>query len=302
MLVLALVSASILILGLTATPLLASAIKAFLAGISGWPGPLILHAPPAAHPEEVYSYWTEDSWLRAGPAIAAGGCAIAGWMLMFFWPTDQKLGTRLFVHGLALTLVLFGFVTAGFDERTAGMLQPALWMVLCITAGAWSVMRFERRSFALLKNLYEVETPSKRLVIWSARILPGLLLIALLSALNGYMPGVYASAIGIAATFLETISHQPKRSFERLGNPRMQDAVVTLPILALGLLAVSIYVFGAPAHSAFRPRAVVISSEPAVSIEPLSIVRSRYSWHPPKAEPEEPEEKKIDIRWSKPKS
>ncbi|HUF18306.1 MAG TPA: hypothetical protein VMS12_09720 [Thermoanaerobaculia bacterium] len=300
--VLSLVSASIFVLALVITPLAASALEAGLAAASGWPGPLILHSPPASHAEEIYSYWREDSWLRAGPAVTAAGCAVLGLLLMYFWPTDQKMATRLFVHGLATMLVLFGFVAPGLDDRTATVIPPTLWMILCVSAGAWLLMRFERRTLALLKNLYEVDTPGKRLTIWSARFLPAFALIAILCAFNQYLPGVYASLIGIAATFLETISHQPTRSFERLGNPRMQEAAVTLPILAIGLLAVSIYVFGAAAHPAFQPRALVISAQPSVSIEPLALVRSRYTWHPPKVEPEAPEEPKIDIRWSKPKS
>lgn len=300
--VLSLVSTSIFILAVVITPLIAGALESLLAGISGWPGPLILHAPPASLPQEIYAYWSEESWLIWGPAIVASSCAVIGVMMIFLWPTDQKLATRLFAHGLATKLVLFGFVARGLDAKTAVFMQPALWMILCVAMGAFLVMRFERRSLALLKNLYEVDTPAKRIALWAARMVPGLVLIAIFCAFNRYLPGIYASALGLGATFLEAVSHQPKRSFERLGNPRMQEAAVTLPIFALGLLAVSVYIFGSPAHSAFRPRALVISSEPSVSIEPLSLARTRYSWHPPKPEPETPEEKKIDIRWSKPKT
>lgn len=297
--VLSLVSTSIFIIAVVVTPLIAGALEALLAGISGWPGPLIFHAPPASFPQEIYAYWSENSWLRWGPAIVAGSCAVLGMLLIFLWPTDQKLATRLFAHGLGTMLVLFGFVARGLDANTGVFMQPALWMILCVSMGALLVMRFERRSLALLKNLYEVYTPAKRITLWSARVLPGLVLIAIFCAFNRYLPGIYASALGLCATFLEAVSHQPKRSFERLGNPRMQEASVTLPILALGLLAVSVYVFGSPAHSSFQSRALVITAEPSVSIERLSLVRTRYSWHPPKPEAEVPEEQKIDIRWSR---
>ncbi|MCM2314153.1 MAG: hypothetical protein NDJ92_03255 [Thermoanaerobaculia bacterium] len=214
--------------------------------------PFLLYFPFASDPFlGLYPLRVDQSVRAAGIAIAIP--AIVALVLLFFFPTTQKLAGRLSLHTFVCSLITFGTLAPMVDRKlfddfrlyTRLDLNPALGIVVAgVVVMAVLLVLVERRAVRVLGNVADVGSPGKRLYLWLLRIPLPFAVLAALCKLNGWTDGAIASLVVIAATFFEAISHVPRYQFERLGNVRMREAAATWPIVTAVLLCGSVWLFG----------------------------------------------------------
>lgn len=259
----------------------------------GWPAPLpILAAPPLA---PLYT------WLM--PTVIAGSLSIA-FLLVWFWPTEQRFDTRLFIHALAFDLVIWGalapaFVFRSFERLTLYSGIPAVaWSLVALAAGAWTVVLIQRKLTDLLMNVFPMWTPGQRLMRWMIMIPLPFGLFAAACWINDYRPGVWASAAALAASLLETLSRRPKERHEEIRNPEMREAAFTLPLVAAGVVALTLFAFGLPHRGTQR---AVVLDDGSVKRVRLSALRPLLRFDALRSDirKDQIEPPELDIRWSK---
>ena len=237
------------------------------------------------------------AWAILGAMVACGALAALSVRL---WPTEQTLASRLFVYLLAMVLVTAGCIapaltTGTFEEAaTATSVVTPAWMVLVIGIASFLLFRLQRTLSGLMSNFFSMVTPWSRLVLWSVMIAPGFLLTAGLCLLSGYRPGAYAFVAAAALTAFECLSHVPPERFETLNEPHLREPAATLPLIAAGLIGVSLYFFGSPLIG--KPSSVMLfgkASPEFVDLEKTSLNK--------KPETQEEKKSRIEIRWSKDK-
>ena len=227
-------------------------------------------------------------------------CAALAALSIKLWPTEQTLASRLFVYLLSMVLVTAGCIapalTAGtFEEAAAATSVVTLaWMILTLAIASFLLFRLQRNLSGLMSNFFSMMTPWARLVLWSVMIAPGFLLVTGLCLLSGYKAGAYAFLAAAALTAFECLSHIPPERFETLSEPHLREPAATLPLIAAGLIGVSLYFFGSPLIG--KPASVMLFGKARpefVDLEKTSLNR--------KPETEEEKKAKIQIRWSKDK-
>jgi len=258
--------------------------------------PLVVYMPFASDPfAGLYPLRVDQSIRAAGTAIAIP--LVVALVLVFFFPTTQKISGRLNLHTFVMCLVAFGtlapVVDAGLfrDFRLYTRLErePALGIV----AGAAVVLALllglvERRAVRILGNVYDTSTPGKRLYIWLLRVPLPFALLATLAQMSGWTAGAIASLVVIAATFFETISHLPSVAHEAFSDVRMREAAATWPVVAVVLIGASVWAFGSdPLHVPKRAVRIANDTPSFVQLDDLQ-GSQKESFEP-----------KIDLKWSK---
>jgi hypothetical protein len=258
--------------------------------------PLVVYMPFAADPfAGLYPLRVDQSIRAAGPAIAIP--LVLALLLLFFFPTTQKISGRLNLHTFVSCLVAFGTLAPVLDPglfrdfRLVTRLErePALGIVVGAAVALAVVLGLiERRAVRVLGNVYDTGSPGKRLYLWFLRIPLPFALLAALAQTNGWTAGAIASLVVIAVTFFETISHLPKVQHEAFSDVRMREAAATWPIVAAVLIAASVWAFGSDLLHVPR-RAVRIEGN-TPSFVPLDKLQGSQR---------ETFEPKIELKWHK---
>ncbi|MBI2215482.1 MAG: hypothetical protein HYU52_17670 [Acidobacteria bacterium] len=258
--------------------------------------PLALYFPFAADPfSGLYPLRSDQSIRAAAPAIAIP-LALA-LVLLFFYPTTQKLAGRLNLHTFVTCLVVFGTLAPVLDPalfrdfRFAARLErePALAMAAAAAVLlAFVLGLIERRTFRILGNVYDTSSPGKRLYLWLLRVPPPFLALAASAQLSGWTAGAIASLVVVVATFFETISHLPKVHHESFSDVRMREAAATWPFIAALLIGASVWAFGSEPLR-LTQRAVRVEGT-SLSFVPLDALQ---------ASQKETIEPKIEMNWHK---
>jgi hypothetical protein len=228
----------------------------------------------------------------------AGAVALLGAILvMFFWPSEPTLASQLLSNALGSALVVFGAMTLSIESILARWYflsdpKDALGEILVLAASTAVAVAGERKTVALLSNLVAMDAPSRRVRLWLMRL--GIPLAVLGAA--GFVLGSLSPAIAAAAflfvTFFENLARRPNALFLQLRDVQMKEAAAALPLLALILLAASVWAFGA---SPFRPyRALVWKGGSAISFVPLADAAKVSGLSRPI-----PRESVIRMEWSK---
>jgi hypothetical protein len=308
--VFSLVSASGMVIAAALTSLILSLLDLVLAYASGWPGPAAIYAPLIDLPHGLlFSTPPLDVLYRHAPLAVPAGAGLLTLAILFFWPTDQKFATRLFAHNLALVLATLGVAAPVLHLPSIARVAdttgfPAIfWAIVFCAVAAGLVVLSERRALVLLGNFYVLQSPSERFSFWMLRVPIGLSLIAILCIANNYFAGVYAAMGALVISLIDSLSRTPKARFERLGNPMMREAAITMPMIAIVLCGVMVFLFGMDT-AGIRSRAAVVSLETGLTLEPLRLVQPAGPIDSPYATPApspsaSPEEKKLDMRWSR---
>jgi len=258
--------------------------------------PLVFYMPFASDPfEGLYPLRVDQSIRAAGTAIAIP--LIVALVLVFFFPTTQKISGRLNLHTFAMCLVAFGTLAPVVDPGLfrdfrlfSGLeREPSLGIVAGAAVVLAVVLVFvERRAVRILGNVYDTSTPGKRLYIWLLRIPLPFALLATLAQMSGWSAGAIAALVVIAATFFETISHLPSVAHEAFSDVRMREAAATWPVVAAILIGASLWAFGSDLLQ--LPKRAVRIEENKPSFVRLDKLQGSQK---------ESFEPKIDLKWSK---
>jgi hypothetical protein len=281
----------------------------FLAWIAGWPGPAALYAPAGGLVQgALFSSPPLGTSYQLAPLLVPAACAMIALSLIYFWPTAQRLSSRLFIHHLALMLGTMGVAAPLLEPSTLEQVReltnaaPHYASAFFCLAAAGIVVVAERRSLQLLANVFPDPATAERLNLWMLRMPIGLVMVALLAIANHHFAAVWALAGAALISIFLSLLRWPRPHYEKAAMPQMKGAAILLPIVAAVLAAASAYLFGMPA-AGVRPHALVLSVS-GVAIEPLRLVAPsgpfRVSGAAAEPSPSPtPEEKQIDIRWSR---
>jgi|GEM_PF-3122858 len=294
------------LLNLQLSTLLRSVCEQLTAHATADTGKWILYAPFAGPTAHFFHPGVHPGLYAFNDLITVAAATLLGLGVFLFWPTEQSLASRLYVHSLALCLAAFtGFATA-FDLDAADRIDavigvghaPALAILVVIALLTAMVVLFvEKKSIVLLSNMFPVATPGARLKLWLQRIALPFGLIAGLTLLNHDLRGALAAGSVLVLTLLQDLGHKPLERFEKLTDVPMREAAAITPFLVGILIAGSIFLFGFP-PAGFPHRVLVVNKEMHTHLVPLDAVALEPLMGT-SPEKEKPEEKKIDIRWSK---
>lgn len=284
----------IVILAAQFTTVALTLVDVAFAWLNGWRGDWFLYSPLGDSPFQgiVSSPPVEDPY-RLLPVVAVVVAMVAPLILVYFWPTEQKFASLLWVHLAALTGLTFGCMAMAFDlssfaelEKRTGI-KPILWAVGTLLIALGAAIAIERRNVEMTSSLFTLDSSLKRIGWWSLRVLPGFAVLALICGLNGYTAGVWASLSVVAATLFENLVRVPRQRFYALKNPRLVGAAAILPIVTAAVVAGSIYVFGMPALTGerqvvryVRPRKVSIVSLEQARKRAAPVIEIRWATPP----------------------
>jgi hypothetical protein len=260
--------------------------------------PLVIYLPFASDPfAGLYPLRVDQSIPSAGVAIAVP--LVLALVLLFFFPTTQKISGRLNLHTFVSCLVAFGTLAPVLDPRlfrdfrlfTNLEREPALGIVVGAAVALALVLGLvERRAVRILGNVYDTSSPGKRLQTWLLRIPLPFASIATLAEMSGWTAGALASLVVIAVTFFETISHLPRVGHESFSDVRMREAAATWPVVAAILVSASVWAFGSELLHVPK-RAIRIEDD-----KPSFVALDRLQ-----GSQKETFEPKIDLKWNKEK-
>ncbi|HEY0591776.1 MAG TPA: hypothetical protein VGF40_08415 [Thermoanaerobaculia bacterium] len=234
----------------------------------------------------------------SGFAWVAGAAALAiAILIIFFWPSEPSLASQLVGNALGTALVVFGALTLPLESilaqveylddprkvaEEAGVLLAAL--IFAVLA--------ERKTIALLSNLVAMDAPSRRVRIWLMRVGIPLALLGAAAWILGSMTPAIAAAAFLVVTFFENLARRPNAQFVQLRDVQMKEAAATLPLVAVLLVAASVWAFG---FAPLRPsRALVWRGGRQVSFETLDVAWAKSGLARPI-----PRQSVIRIEWSK---
>ena len=177
--------------------------------------------------------------------------------------------------------------------------SPLLSSIFFAALGAGTLLIIERQSSEVLTNVFKLASLSRRVVLWSQRLLPPAVILVLLCALNGYSEGIAGWLIALSITLLQDIGHKPEYRFEHLEKIHLREAKFTMPMIAIAALTGSVLLFGFGRGELLRARGVVVD-DGHMDVLPLRIIASRYAAasDPPVVNPK-PSPTPLDIHWTR---
>lgn len=231
--------------------------------------------------------------------IAGAAALLVAILTIFFWPSEPTLASQLFANALGTALVVFVALTVPLESILAQLdylrdpKEVAGETAVLVAAMVFSIVS-ERRMISLLSNLVPMDAPARRVRLWLMRIgIPVAVLGATAFVLGSIAPAIAAVAF-LVLTFFENIARRPNARFAQLRDVQMKEAAATLPILAILLVAGSVWLFG---FAPLRPaRAVVWKGGRTVSFATLEDAWSKSGLGRPI-----PRASVIRIEWSKTK-
>lgn len=293
------------LLNLQLAALLRNASEQITAHATADTGRWVLYAPVAERTARFFHPGDHPGLYGFHDLLAVAAATVLGLGVLFFWPTEQSLASRLYVHSLALCLTAFTGFTLAFNPASTDLLErgsvidhgPSMAIRVVAGLAATLVILFlERMSIALLSNLFPVTTPLQRIKLWLQRIALPFGLVAALALFNNDLPDALAAGAVLLVTLIENLGHVPLERFEKLSNEHLRETAAIAPLLVGMLMAASMFLFGFP--RAGLPHRVVTFDK---AMRPALVRLDRIGLQalempaPPKAAREP---KKIDIRWS----
>jgi hypothetical protein len=275
----ALVSFCYLILGATiANALLSVAEVALLSKATDVKARWIIHATPWMSLKP-YVRTTMRLHVMPIPMLIASAVFLAfALIVIWLWPVRSSIGSRLLAIAMAQCLAAFGGAMVPELADPITYAAPAVAALICML-GEWSAN-------TLLGSYWNLETPGRRLAMWSVRILPSSVAIAAAAWTLHNEPGVYAAALLAGSTLFANLARRPSRSLETMKDVQMREAAAAWPVATLALLVGVVLVFG------FRPPRAFVLDDGKVEHVDLGAAAKRLA----------PSEPVIEIHWSRKKS
>jgi hypothetical protein len=228
---------------------------------------LNLHAPIGANPS-LGLFPLHSNQIVIGAAVAAPVVAVLTVLFIALYPASQKLANRLAILAIGTAVLAAGVMAPVADlalvralSRWKGLSEIASMGAVAAVIGValMAIIWLERHVICLLGNLFEVDTPARRLRLWAIRVPLPWGLFAGTCTLADWWGGVIASAGIVVVTLVDDLVHYPARRYESLDHPKMYEGVTAAAIVAIVLGGASAFSFGLPA-ARLVPRAIVIDS------------------------------------------
>jgi len=240
-----------------------------------------VHAPLCANPS-LGLFPLHSDQIVMGAASAAALVAILTGLFIALYPSSQTVAIRLSLYCTGTATLASGTIGTVADlgllrslsrwkeipeVTSGGVLAAAIVGVLVL------VVWFERQTIALLGNLFEVDTPIRRLGLWFLRVPLPWGLFAFASFLSRWWGGMVAAGCIIVATLIDDLIHYPKLRYETLSHTKMHEGLAAVIVFSILLGAGSIWVFGLP--SAGLSAKAVVYENGQLSIVPVSDLTNR---------------------------
>ncbi len=233
-------------------------------------------------------------WIYATHIVAVS-FLVLGAALVYLWPTQSTLASRMYVHLSAILFILKGTIAIPL-ERTE-ILKRAdhitiVAAVAIITLGAITLLAVQRSLLVLLQQFWDLFTWRERIALFAIVELPGLLLLAIVYWFNAFVGGAAAVLLTAIVLIVGTLRYSRRTIYERVRTHTIVRATVVLWILATAGITVTAWFFGAPLIE--RPRhALTWSATRGVALQSHSEILQQQLRDPAKLD-DEPA-----IRWSK---
>jgi len=185
-----------------------------------------------------------------------GGFALAGLLLLFFWPGRQSLAGRLFSVRLAQCIAIFG---AGFALRHKADLSPPVLGAIAVAAGVVIAGEWQTNNF--LAQTIDLRRATTRLGQWLLRAVPGSLAIGAAAYLANERIVLYMAFVFAVLMFIANLIRGPVARYERLDKITLGTATVASLLIAAAIVVGSEWLFGfAPLRA---PHVVVVTPHAA---------------------------------------
>ncbi len=197
----------------------------------------------------------EREYERFTPFIT-GGFALAGVLLLFFWPGGQSLGGRLFSVRLAQCSAIFGM---GFALRRKADLSLPVLIALAVAAGVVIAGEWQTNNF--LAQTIDLRRATARLGQWLLRAVPGSVAIGAAAYLANERIVLYMALFFAVLTFIANLIRGPVARYDRIDKITLGAATVVSLLFAAAIVVGSEWLFGfAPLRA---PHVVVITPHAA---------------------------------------
>ncbi|HVR44903.1 MAG TPA: hypothetical protein VMS56_15835 [Thermoanaerobaculia bacterium] len=206
-----------------------------------------LFAPPVflASPLFDAALHTQPSfpWIVGAVALA---CAV---VLLFFWPGNPTLASQILLGTHAAALIAFGAMALCIESilarrvflrevsQVAGEGAVLLLTIVLAVAG-------ERKIIAVLANLVSMQSPARRIALWLVRLAIPFGILGFLGWAEGSLATAAAAGAFLLVTLVENLTRPPATGLLQLRDVEMREAAATLPIVAILLVAGSIWLSG----------------------------------------------------------
>jgi hypothetical protein len=274
----------------------------WVASVSGW---------NAGNPFPIYAPYAQRFQLpNLVPAIDTTREAITPFVLivlstivLYFWPTNQTLGRRITTQMTALAFAVIAMSLA-MDDSPMQWLTGDLrefWKPVTIIGGVFLIFQAESQAITLLNNVYRLETPAERLVVWAMRLPIPLILIGAHALYSRYAPLAIACAVALVITFVTQLGRRPASNYEKLTDVFLREGSAMATVGAILVIALASVLFGCRL-AGIRPKAIVVSGKGVSFVSPSTFLPPSPQAAPDKTKPgakgEVKEEPVIDIKWS----
>lgn len=271
-------------------------IETALAWNSGWEQVWILDIAVLTDPGSPFyvSPPLESPWVYATLVVAVS-FLILGAALVYLWPTDSTLASRLYIHLSAVVFILKG--TIGIPLARTEILSNGEYISIpvavgIIALGAITLLAVQRSLMVLLQQFWDLFSWKERSSLFTIIELPGLLVLGVLFWFNEFRGGAAAVMLAAIVLFLGTIRYSRRTIYERVSTHTAGRAAVVLWLLVTVSIGATVWFFGSPIIE--RPRhALTWSSQRGAALQSHGEILQQQLRDPAQLE-EEPV-----IRWSK---
>lgn len=196
----------------------------------------------------------------AVPAALVG----IGAIVLFLFPTAQKLESRLAVQ-------LFALASATTALRIAAAERES---VIMLAAGALSILlayASEKSAITILAQLYDLQHPLRRVTLLITRLSIAFALLIALSLLSESFEALLSLAVIGVVMLLAALATKPAERWEELRDPHMRESAAVLPLIAIAALLAHFWFFGL---ASVREQRFVYSSGDTIRFAPRSSIES----------------------------
>lgn len=272
-------------------------IETSLAWSSGWKDVLIVDLPVLTDPRSPFyvSPPLRGPWESAGEIVAGSSFLLAA-ALVFFWPTRTTLASRLFVHILAIVLLVKGTIggmLARTDLLRSGMETSQLSAMVAIVLGAALLIGAQRRLLLVLQQFWNLHDWTERAGLFATLELPGLLVLAIIFWFNRFPGGAVAAAIAVVPLIVVQLLYSRRSSYERVTTHMLGGAIAAIAVMVAAGIGGSVWLFGSDLLEMPR-RALTWSSERGLAMQTHDAIFREQLRDPEATDDEEPK-----IRWSR---
>lgn len=224
------------------------AIETVLAFNSGWEKVVILDIPVLTNPTSPFyvSPPLGPPWIWSGEIVAGTFLALSA-ALVFLWPTRSTLASRLFVHVLAIVLVLEGTIASSLvytDILTTSIVRSRVLAAISLVLALVLLVAVQRRLLVVFQQFWETRELGVRITLFTILELPGLALLAGVFWFGEFRLGAVAALATTLPLLIAQLFHSSRPAYERVTAHRLTAATIVVTILALAGIGGSIWAFG----------------------------------------------------------